>query len=282
MILLHLSDPHFGTEQPSVVDALRRLAQREAPDVLILSGDITQRATAGQFDSARRFVERLGIERRLVLPGNHDIPLLDLWTRWRHPYARYRKAFGSELEPVLRTPSLLALGVNTTRAYRHKDGEVSAEQIERVAARLRKATTAQLRIVVTHQPAQVIRERDLHNRLHGHAEAIRTWTAAGADLILGGHIHLPYVAPLHERDATLSRRAWCVQAGTAVSSRIRLEAPNSINLIRYTAAPLDHAAHCAVERWDYDATRQAFQLASCDTLVLSRHLPAAAEEASPI
>lgn len=250
-LLLQISDPHFGTDQAPVVEALVALVRARPPDVLVLSGDITQRATARQFRAARDFVQRLAVPSVLVLPGNHDIPLLDLPARLWRPYARFQRVFGPTLEPQLETADLLVIGVNTTRAWRHKDGEVSAAQIEQVARQLRRARDEQLRIVVTHQPAHVYRDRDRHNLLHGHERAVHAWAAAGADLVMGGHIHLPYVRPLRDRHPALARALWCVQAGTAVSSRIRREAANSVNLLHYDAAAWPR--QCRIERWDYAA-----------------------------
>jgi len=137
-VLLHVSDTHFGTEQGAVVQALVTLAQQQRPDLVVLSGDITQRARPAQFHAARAFTDRLGAP-VLAVPGNHDIALLDLWSRLRRPYARYLAAFGPELEPVHRSPELLVLGVDATRARRHKDGELSTAQIDRVARELGQA-----------------------------------------------------------------------------------------------------------------------------------------------
>ena len=128
--VLHLSDPHFGTELAPVCDALVALCQAQQPSLIVLSGDITQRARSAQFQAARAFMARLGAP-WLALPGNHDIPLLNLWARLRHPYAGYQRAFGDTLEPVHHDGNVLAIGVNTTRARRHKHGEVSREQIGR-------------------------------------------------------------------------------------------------------------------------------------------------------
>jgi len=227
------------------------LGRRQRPDLLVLSGDITQRARPAQFRAARAFMDRLGAP-MLAVPGNHDIPLFDLWTRLRHPYARHIAAFGSELEPVHCSPDLMVVCVNTTRAWRHKHGEVSGLQIDRVARILVGASAEQLRVVVVHQPVAVTCAEDVPNRLRGHAAALQRWSAAGADLVMGGHIHLPYVMVL----PGLARPMWAVQAGTAVSSRVRKGVPNSVNLLRWGAG--SSTGCCRIEQWDFSAADQAF------------------------
>ncbi len=259
-VLLHISDTHFGTEQAPVVEALLRTAHQQRPGLVVLSGDITQRARRRQFESARRFVERLGAVPTLVVPGNHDIALLNLAARVFAPYAGYMKAFGKELEPVLESPHWLVIGLNTTRAYRHKHGELSPDQVIRTAERLRRATPAQLRILIVHHPVVVTLREDHRNRLRMDADTIARWSEAGADLVLGGHIHLPYVAALHERISGLARPMWAVQAGTAISRRVRPGVPNSVNLIRW-GDPLP-AGQCVVERWDYSRGTDSFAKAS--------------------
>jgi 3',5'-cyclic AMP phosphodiesterase CpdA len=136
-----------------------------------------------------------------------------------------------------------------------QDGEVSALQIDRVARLLERADPAQLRVVVVHQPIAVTRAEDVPNRLRGHAVALRRWAEAGADLVIGGHIHLPYVMPLQG----LARPLWVVQAGTAVSSRVRDRAPNSVNLLRWGADATPGC--CRIEQWDYRTDDRTFRLA---------------------
>jgi len=255
-VLLQISDTHFGTEQPHVVEALVALAIQQRPDVVVLSGDITQRARPAQFRAAKAFVDRLGAP-VLAIPGNHDIALFDLWSRLTRPYARYALAFGAELEPVHASQDLLVVCVNTTRAWRHKNGEVSTAQIDRVAKLLAAASPRQLRVVGVHQPAAVTQARDRPNLLRGHGAAMRAWSAAGVDLVMGGHIHLPYTLALHG----LARRLWVVQAGTAVSSRIRQGVPNSVNVLRWGEASggpgvqaqtrFEAGDCCLIERWDF-------------------------------
>jgi 3',5'-cyclic AMP phosphodiesterase CpdA len=258
-VLLQVSDPHFGTELVTVVDALAALARQQRPDLVVLSGDITQRARPAQFRAARAFADRLGAP-LLAVPGNHDIPLFNLWARLRRAHAHYKATFGADLEPVHRSPALLVVGVNTTRAWRHKDGEISPPQIEHVAALLEGAAPAQLRVVVVHQPIAVTRDEDRPNLLHGHDAALRRWAEAGADLVMGGHIHLPYVLELQG----LARPIWAVQAGTAVSARVRTGVPNSVNLLRWGED--SRPGSCRVEQWDFSAGHQAFTCAKVTEL----------------
>ena len=265
--LVQISDPHFGTERPEVVEALLRFVRERSPELVVMSGDITQRATRAQFAAARAFVDRLAPPALLAIAGNHDVPLVNLFARVFAPYANHRRVFGADLEPEHRSPSWLVLGVKTTRRWRHSNGEVSAAQIERVAERLEAAEAGQIRVVVVHQPVAVPDAADRDNLLRGRQAAIRRWAAAGADVILGGHIHLPYVVALHERHA-LARRLWCVQAGTALSSRVRDGVDNSINVLVVDRSAGDGARKATIERWDFDAGTGRFQLAGTSSLAL--------------
>ena len=254
-VLLQISDPHFGTEQPPVMAALLRLAQTQRPEIAVWSGDITQRARRAQFAAARRFADEVQAPHRLAIPGNHDIPLFNVAARLLTPYANFRRAFGHDLEPCISTPRWLVIGVNTTRPWRHKDGEVSAAQIERVAARLEAAQAGQVRVVVVHQPVCVILDKDRENLLKGHEAALSRWGDAGVDLILGGHIHLPYVVAHKALRGGVEHPFWVVQAGTALSSRVRGGQANSVNLIRQ-AASSDQPV--SIERWDFRAEAAEF------------------------
>ena len=266
--LLQISDPHFGTVQPDVMEALVRMAKAQQPELLVLSGDITQRARVHEFSQARAFCDRLGIAQRLIIPGNHDVALFNLYQRFSTPYARYLRAFGPGLENVVCTSLLRVIGVKTTRRWRHKNGEVSLAQIERVVAELGRSDPSQLRIVVVHQPVYVPNASDRHDRLRGWEPAVRAWAGAGADIVMGGHIHLPYVHELSSSMPGLGRRLWCVQAGTSLSTRMRSGVPNSVNLLRYGG--VGQPASCLLERWDYQAGSGEFECAQSSALLLDR------------
>ena len=249
--LLQISDTHFGTEQPAVVAALEAHVREHGADLLVLSGDITQRARGSQFAAAQAFVQRLkgyGIPSSLVIPGNHDLPLFNVLSRFLAPYDQYQAHFGEDLEPSFENDQLLVIGLNTTHPKRHKDGLVTHEQVEAVTQRLLKSDPRKLRLVVAHQPFGSLVLSDLQNLQHGALAALTRWADAGLDIVMGGHIHLPYVLPLRKQYPSLSREIWIVQAGTALSSRVRGSAPNSFNRL-----DLDSRAgkQVALERWDY-------------------------------
>ncbi|MCC6250269.1 MAG: metallophosphoesterase [Rubrivivax sp.] len=269
--LLHVSDPHFGRERPEVVEGLLRLAHTLAPDVLLLSGDLTQRARRAQFAAARRFADAALARSSgatgqpagalLAVPGNHDVPLFNLPARVAWPYTGFRAAFGPMLEPQWHDDELQLTTLNTTRRWRHIDGELSPQQIDAVASRLRSAAPGQLRVVACHHPLAVPRGGESKNLVKNHERALRCWAEAGADVVLGGHIHLPCVLPMHELMPGLARPLWVVLAGTAVSTRTRHEAGNSVNVLSRVPAEglLAGRRRCRVERWDWRAATRAFE-----------------------
>jgi 3',5'-cyclic AMP phosphodiesterase CpdA len=252
-LLLHLSDPHFGSEDPRAVDALLALAALERPDVVVASGDITQRARPGEFDAALSFFERLAARHALVVPGNHDIPLWDLPRRWRAPFAGFRRAFGDELEPRLSSPGVWIAGLVSARPWRHEGGALSNQQVQRTAQWLAAAPPGALKVVVTHHPVASLHWHDEDAVLAGARGALLQWMQAGVHLALCGHTHAPYAVPV--RGAAAPRRTlWVAQAGSCVSRRVRRGAAHSVHLLRRGSA-----GAWRIEQWDlaHDAARFA-------------------------
>ena len=255
--LLHISDTHFGTEQTPVMQALEAHVIEHGADLVILSGDITQRARNAQYASAQAFINRLkhhGIPQVLAIPGNHDIPMFNLFARLFSPYGYYRRYIDSNLAPIFENDDALIIGLNTTHPKRRKDGKVTERQIEEVAERLHNCDPKKLRIVVAHQPFGSIVASDLRNLQIGARAALERWAASGLDLVMGGHIHLPYVLPLSTQYAGLTKEIWLVQAGTTLSSRLRGSIPNSFNRIHLN----QQTRQVTVERWDYAASHATF------------------------
>lgn len=263
MRMAHISDTHFGTEDEAVCAALRNDLLREAPDLIVLSGDITQRARQAQFRAARAFLDSLSSIPVLALPGNHDLPLFDLFTRFTAPYRRFMHHICPTLAPVWQGAEVAVVGVNSTRVLRHKNGVLSTDMVQEVARRL--ATLPQpFKVVALHHPLAVITPGDRSNRVRGADEALAAWTSAGADIFLGGHIHLPYCIPA----GPASRQAVILQAGTAVSTRRRGGQPNSFNLVRFETSG---NRHMVIEQRDYDASAGVFASKSAREAVPSVH-----------
>jgi 3',5'-cyclic AMP phosphodiesterase CpdA len=254
--IAHISDTHFGTEDAVVCEALRRALVRGAPDLVVLSGDITQRARRAQFRAARAFLDSLAPIPVLALPGNHDLPLFDLFTRFSGAYRRYKRYICPTLAPAWLGAEVAVLGLNSTRVWRHKHGVLSAALVSDVAQRL-AGLRQPFKVVALHHPLAYVEASDRRNCARGAELALAAWSQAGADLILGGHIHLPYCVPAGGG----ARRALVLQAGTAVSTRRRGGRANSFNLVRFD---LDGGRGMVVEQHDYDARADAF------TCVLAR------------
>jgi 3',5'-cyclic AMP phosphodiesterase CpdA len=251
-VLMHLSDLHFGAHDPEVCAAVLRLAQRVDVGMAVVSGDLTQRATAAQFEQAARFVQGLHARTALVLPGNHDLPLYAWWLRWGRAYERFAQQFGVDQEPVRQMGHFYVVGVNTTRAWRHERGSLSRAQIEHVAGLLERAPPNAWRIVASHHPLVARDSADHSHRPHRAEEALARWRAAGAQMLLSGHAHQPGLLQLHPG-------VWASRAGTAVSHRLRHGSPNSIILLGEEASgasPGQRARYA--ERWDYDTTAREF------------------------
>jgi 3',5'-cyclic AMP phosphodiesterase CpdA len=252
--VLHLSDLHFGRVRPELLEPLVETVNRLAPDLVAISGDLTQRARHSQFREARAFIDRLRPP-VLAVPGNHDAPLDNLPVRLLDPWARWRRHIGPELEPELRLGELSAVGVNTADPLSWQRGRIRRRAVSRVCRTLSEES-ARLRVVVLHHPF-IHREGEGKAVMRGAAAALGRLAACGADVALSGHLHSWRAeAWLGERGAAAG--VLLVEAGTGLSTRQRDE-PNDFNLL--TLAP-DRAD---VERWAARPDGSAF-----DRLSLSR------------
>lgn len=244
--LLHLSDLHFGCEHPPAVRALQDLARRLQPDVVAVTGDLTQRATAAQFDAARRFLHGLPAGHLLVQPGNHDVPLWAWWERLLHPHRRFHAHFGADRCPVVDRTWVRVVAADSVAPRRHAGGCLSPREVARVAAALEAAPSTALRVVALHHPLD-----GPPAALWGAQAACRRWADAGADIVLSGHAHRASVRRLGGgHRATL----WAVTGGTAVSRRTRGGEPPSVHLIGPSAC-----GGAWLQRWVFNAAAQAFE-----------------------
>jgi 3',5'-cyclic AMP phosphodiesterase CpdA len=249
--IVHLSDIHFGRVDLRLVAPLVRLVHEIRPDLVAISGDLTQRARRRQFQQARALLDQLPAP-QLVVPGNHDVPLFNVAARFVDPYGGYRRYVSPDLEPVYEDAEMVAVGLNSARSLPFDGGgRLNEAQAARAAARLRSAAPGALKIIVTHHPFDLpTGHRD--DQLIGRSDmAMQQLTAAGADLFLAGHLHVSHVGHTAERYQTAGHSALVVQAGT-LSTRGRGEV-NTINVLRLDVASV------SIERHSWDEEAQAFQ-----------------------
>ena len=227
--LVHLSDLHFGRIDLEGVGPLRDAILAARPDLIAISGDFTQRAKATEFEAARAFLDSLQAP-KLVVPGNHDVPLWNAAARFLTPLARYRRYISPELAPEYEDEEMIVLGVNTARSWTWGEGRINVPQVARIVTRLQGAPPSLIRVIVTHHPFDLPPGVD-ERRLLGRASmAMAKLADANADLFLSGHLHLSHASHSAERYRIEGKSALIVQAGT-VSLRGRGEQP-TFNVLR--------------------------------------------------
>lgn len=200
------------------------------PDLVAVSGDLTQRARPQEFEQARRFLDTLP-KPQIVVPGNHDVPMHNVVARFSGALDNYRRYISEELEPYYRDEEIAIIGLNTARSLTIKGGRVNHRQIARVDETLGDLPGNLIKIIVTHHPFD-LPETYGDNRLVGRAQkAMSQFARRGVDLYLAGHFHLSHCGPTAERYKFGGYSAVFVQAGTACSTRGRGES-NSFNIIR--------------------------------------------------
>jgi 3',5'-cyclic AMP phosphodiesterase CpdA len=263
--LVHLSDLHFGAHDERLVRAVEQRVDELKPDLVVISGDFTQRARTEQFKEACRFLERLQRAGHEVLgvPGNHDVPLYDVLRRFLSPLARYRRFIDENLCPFVELPGLAVLGINTARSLTFKDGRINQDQVAFIRDTFARTPRDAFRVLVTHHPLFALPVGEELTRAIGRQElALDAIQEAGVDMLLAGHNHH---ASAHSASDLVTRAggALVVQAGTATSTRLR-EQEQSFNTIDVADASVtitvnawrdDRFAPLDAERYAWEAGR---------------------------
>lgn len=240
--IAHISDLHFNRIDPETAEGLVNDLNNIKPHLLVISGDLTQRARNKQFVEAKNFLSRLPAP-QLVIPGNHDIPLFDLFTRFFFPLKRYMNYITEVLNPLFKDEEIAVYGINTARSLTWKSGRISIDQIEDMQQKLCPIPKEVFKIVVTHHPF-IPPPEDTGIKLVGRSvKALKIIDKCYIDLLLAGHLHNGYSGDVRSFYPKRERSVIVAQAGTAISSRVR-EEPNAYNLIYIESRKME-----ITERW---------------------------------
>jgi 3',5'-cyclic AMP phosphodiesterase CpdA len=246
--IVNLSDLHFGRVDERIIDPLVEHIVSIRPDVVAVSGDLTQRARRRQFQHAAAFLRRLPFP-HVVVPGNHDVPLFNVWARLLDPFGGYRRWISADLEPAYIDDEVAIIGLNSARGMiTGGRGRLNVEQVETAVTRLR--SLAAIKVIVTHHPFDVPKGFDTEHLVGRASVAMERFAAAGADLFLAGHLHVSHVGHTADRYNIAGHSALVVQAGT-MSTRGRGEL-NTFNVLRIADRDM------TIERYSWDARGRGF------------------------
>jgi 3',5'-cyclic AMP phosphodiesterase CpdA len=254
--VVHLSDLHFGRVDVTLVDPLTRAVRDLKPDLVVISGDLTQRARTAQFIEARRFLDGLP-KPQIVVPGNHDVPLYNLPARFLGPFVRYRYYISANLEPFYADEEIAVVGVNTARSLTIKNGRINQRQLNDIRKRLCVYPDTVTKIVVTHHPFD-LPEGYREGSLVGRARmAMDILARCGVDVFLAGHLHVSHSRHTGERYRIAGYKALAISAGTALSVRRRSES-NAFNVLRIQRSKL------GLERYTWQSETACFARSAAD------------------
>ena len=236
--LVHGSDLHFGKPHDAgVAEAFREAILEADPDMVVLSGDFTQRAKVREYQQARQWLDGLPRVPVVVTPGNHDVPLYRVWERLVDPYRNYRRWIRDRLNTVTRISGVTVVALNSSAPRRAiVNGRLDPDQIEFARAAFRESDPADLKVVVAHHHLAPAPDYEGDRPLPRARQVLDALEEMGVDLVLGGHLHRAYIGnsldvyPGKDRD----RGIVIVQSGTTTSrrGRAREAAKNSFNVIR--------------------------------------------------
>lgn len=236
--ILHLSDLHFGPPlSVEAAEAALRLAHDEALDLIVISGDFTQRAKRYQYEEARDYIKRLPSLPTIVVPGNHDVPLYRIFERLTAPYRLYKEYISDKLDSAHSIGGATIVALNSTAPWTAiSNGRITSSQLAWSERIFGEAQASSIKIVVAHHHFAPAPDYEKSPAMPFARRAIERFVTAGVELILGGHLHRAYIGnSLDLYPAPDPRHGIIIaQCGTTTSrrGRGREKEKNSLNIIK--------------------------------------------------
>jgi len=220
--LFHVSDIHFGLEDSRALVWVRQCVERERPDAVAITGDLTMRARHREFEAACGWINALGVPVTVEI-GNHDMPYFNPVERFIDPYRRFR-GIAELIDRQIDFPGLAIVPLKTTARAQWRlnwsKGCVTRPALARTLELIDALPKGTRVLVMAHHPL-------IEVGTHGTA-LTRRGSLALAELasrnvlaVLSGHVHDPFDL-VRETDAGPVRM---IGAGT-LSQRIRSTPPS--------------------------------------------------------
>ncbi len=234
--IVHISDMHFGRSDPKINDALLSACLTIDPDIFVISGDFTQRATVAEFEQARAFIKQLDRPKKRIvaIPGNHDIePLYKPLARLRTPYNRYQEFIAPHTVAEYSDAQLAIGSINTVRASRLKGGHVSKRSLAEAENWFTKQKENAVRLLITHHPLDLPSASPKRKLARRSTRGVYRLARSRVDMYLSGHYHRSSAVVTRTRYPKDHYAAIALQAGTvSLRSRGQLQSFNVLNITR--------------------------------------------------
>jgi 3',5'-cyclic AMP phosphodiesterase CpdA len=227
--IAQISDLHFGRHDEKIAADLLASIEAQRPDLVVMSGDFTQRARAAEFAEARVFLDAIA-QPKLVVPGNHDLPLYDIVGRLKRPLNKFHRYItpAGVAGDLFEDPEIAVLGLNTARRFPGKTGRVSFQQIEELSHTFAKLPRSVFKILVTHHPLGYPENEKPHGVAGRSGHVLKRLAELNVHLLLSGHGHRPLSGAMR-LEAIEHRSILVLHAGTAISTRTRGGHGNTYN-----------------------------------------------------
>jgi 3',5'-cyclic AMP phosphodiesterase CpdA len=239
--LLHLSDFHFGRIDERVLKPLLDAVGKINPNIVVVSGDLTQRARAKQFRAASELLKALPLP-QIIVPGNHDVPLYNVIARFLFPLAGYRRYIAKDPEPFYQDEEIAILGLNSSRSLTIQDGRLNKAQIGKMMRVFKTIPDGVLKVLVSHHPFELPPDCEEFKVVGGAGKVLDAMAECRTDVVLSGHFHTTHVGRRAFQQPDAKWAPLLLQAGTATSTRLRGQEP-SFNVLHVRGGTIELESH---------------------------------------